>query len=111
VARLAAHEAPLAQAAAKTIATRSPTSLKITLRALRTAEALGSLEACLDREFRMALVRTAGHDFVEGVRAAVVDKDRAPRWVPARLDEVTVADVAAFFAAAEAKPALWADPR
>jgi enoyl-CoA hydratase len=111
VARLAAHEAPLAQAAAKTIATRSPTSLKITLHALRTAEALGSLDACLDREFRMALVRTPGHDFVEGVRAAVVDKDRAPRWVPARLDAVTPADVAAFFAAADAKPPLWVNPR
>jgi enoyl-CoA hydratase len=104
---LAARAEPAARQAAATIAQRSPTSLKITLHALRTAQVLRSLEACLDREFRMALVRTRGHDFLEGVRAAVVDKDRNPRWVPAGLDEVGAADVAAFFAAAEAQPPLW----
>jgi enoyl-CoA hydratase len=106
--RLAAHPNPLAQQAAEVIGRRSPSSLKITLHALRTAEALGSLEACLDREFRMALVRTHQHDFIEGVRAAVVDKDRNPRWSPARLDEISGDDVAMFFAAAEAMPALTA---
>jgi enoyl-CoA hydratase len=108
IARLAAYPTPMAKQAAEVIGRRSPTSLKITLHALRTAEAQGSLEACLDREFRMALVRTHQHDFIEGVRAAVVDKDRNPRWSPAQLDEISDDDVAAFFAAAEAMPALTA---
>lgn len=106
LARLRAHQAPLAQQAGETIGARSPSSLIITLHALRTAPGLGSLDAALDREFRMALVRTHSDDFVEGVRAAVVDKDRKPRWVPARLDEVSPADVVAFFAAVAAKPPL-----
>ena len=39
----------------------------------------------------------ASHDFYEGVRAAVIDKDRNPQWRPARLAEVTEADIAAYF--------------
>jgi enoyl-CoA hydratase len=109
VAALAAREEPSARQAAATIAQRSPSSLKITLQALRTAPALGGLRACLDREFGMALIRTSGHDFVEGVRAAIVDKDRKPRWVPARLDEMSDGDVAQFFASAASKPPLWLD--
>ena len=107
VSALATHENPLARQAAEVIGRRSPTSLRIALHALRMAPGLGGLEACLDREFRMALVRTHQHDFIEGVRAAVVDKDRAPRWVPSRLDEVSADDLASFFAAADAKPPLW----
>jgi enoyl-CoA hydratase len=107
VTALAAREEPAARQAAATISQRSPSSLKITLQALRTAPALGGLRACLDREFGMALVRTSGHDFVEGVRAAIVDKDRRPRWVPARLEETSDGDVAQFFASAAAKPSLW----
>ena len=107
VAALATHENAMAQQAAEVIGRRSPTSLKITLHALRTAPGLGSLEACLDREFRMSLIRTHQHDFIEGVRAAVVDKDRNPRWVPARLGEASADDLVAFFTAAAAKPPLW----
>jgi enoyl-CoA hydratase len=74
---------------------------------LRDAAVLDDLDSCLDREFRMAVIRTRQHDFIEGVRAAVVDKDRKPRWVPARLDEVRPEDVAAFFVEAAAQPPLW----
>jgi enoyl-CoA hydratase len=107
VAALAAHGNPAALRAAAVIAGRSPTSLMITLRALRAAAKLDDLESCLDREFRMAVIRTRQHDFIEGVRAAVVDKDRKPRWLPARLDEVGDDDLAAFFAAADREPPLW----
>ena len=40
-----------------------------------------------------------GHDFYEGVRAAIIDKDNAPRWRPAALGEVTPAEVERHFAA------------
>jgi enoyl-CoA hydratase len=46
----------------------------------------------------MACHFLAGHDFFEGIRAAVIDKDRAPKWRPGRLAEVTVADAEAYFA-------------
>ena len=47
----------------------SPTSLKLTLAALRAARALPSLEACLDLEYRLVCRILTGHDFYEGVRA------------------------------------------
>ena len=39
-----------------------------------------------------------GHDFYEGVRAVIIDKDQAPRWQPATLEEVTAVDVKHYFA-------------
>ncbi|WP_198541334.1 enoyl-CoA hydratase/isomerase family protein [Parafrankia soli] len=98
LAALTASPAPAARAAAEEIAAKSPTSLKVTLRALRSARALPGLGACLDQEYRIACVLLSTHDLVEGIRAAVVDKDRSPRWSPDRLDDVTAEDVDRFFA-------------
>ncbi|SMC99777.1 enoyl-CoA hydratase/isomerase family protein [Rhizobium sp. RU36D] len=76
---------------------RSPTALKIALRMLRLARGSPSLEECLNREFAgSAQILTLG-DFHEGVRAAVIDKDRNPRWQPASLAEVTEGTIAPFF--------------
>jgi hypothetical protein len=49
-------------------------------------------------EFRMVSRVMAGHDFYEGVRAAIIDKDNAPSWEPAKLDGLSAADVSAYFA-------------
>ena len=87
---------PEARAAAAEIVGNAPTSLKVTLRALRQACDL-DLGACLDREFHVSCSITRRPDFIEGVRAAVVDKDRAPRWQPAQLSEVGPQDVARHF--------------
>lgn len=97
VSALSAHADPAARQAAAEITPRSPTSLKITLRALREAARLGCLEPCLEREFGLALACMQHPDFLEGVRAAIVDKDRSPRWKPARLDDVTADMVGAAF--------------
>jgi enoyl-CoA hydratase len=94
---LAAAPEPDARAASAEIAGNAPTSLKVTLQALRDARLL-DLEDCLDREFRVSLSITAQPDFIEGVRAAVVDKDRHPRWRPARLSDVGRRDVLRHFA-------------
>ena len=93
---LSAAPEPGAKAAAAEIAGNAPTSLKVTLQALRDARGM-DLEDCLDREFRISLSITAQPDFVEGVRAAVVDKDRSPRWQPARLSDVRRRDVLRHF--------------
>lgn len=98
VARLRALGTEDATRAADAIETKSPTSVKVTLRALREAAAMDRLEPALDLEYRLALGFHSSADFVEGVRAQVVDKDRDPRWRPATLAEVSDADVAAYFA-------------
>ena len=90
-----ATAATLRAATAQTIRARSPTSLKIVFRQLRDAAKL-DLKQCLAMEFRLALRVLPGHDFREGVRAALVDKDRAPKWQPSSL--AGVGDIDAFFA-------------
>lgn len=97
VQRLAAHDDEAAQAAAVAIRRASPTSVKVTLRALRQAAALGSLEEALAQELIVSCGFLRAADFVEGVRAQVIDKDRKPSWQPAALEQVTEAAVDAFF--------------
>ena len=70
------------------------------MRLLRLARASASLEDCLEREYAMARHIFRGHDFREGVRAAVIDKDRNPRWSPASLAEISDRTVEAYFTAA-----------
>ena len=56
------------------------------------------MEQALDQEYRLALATVSVGDFVEGVRATLVDKDKDPKWSPERLDEVTDEFVERFFA-------------
>jgi len=79
-----------AQGEAATIRRMSPTSLKLTLHGLRAGRG-AAIEACLRLEFRMVSAIKAGHDFYEGVRAQLIDKDRSPRWNPDSLEAVEIA--------------------
>jgi enoyl-CoA hydratase len=89
---------PEAKAAAERISANSPTAVKTTLEALRRARRLGPLEQVLDQEYRVSCAALTSPDLVEGIRAQVVDKDRAPRWNPPTLAEVTPRIVERFFA-------------
>jgi enoyl-CoA hydratase len=97
VARLAAAEHDAAKAALATMAKMSPTSLKVTLRNVREAARFKRLEESFQQDYRIALACIAGHDFIEGIRAQIVDKDRNPRWRPDRLEAVTSAIVDRHF--------------
>lgn len=88
IAALEADRSDFARTAALTIAKRSPTSLKLTLRLLKRAATADRLETCLVDEYRAACNLLETHDLYEGIRAAVVDKDRDPRWAPATLAAV-----------------------
>lgn len=88
----------LALASRKTLNEKSPRGMVVTLKLLRLARASHSLEECLVREYRAALEVFASDDFREGVRAAVIDKDRNPRWSPPRIEDVTPEMVAPYFA-------------
>jgi enoyl-CoA hydratase len=101
VAALRGHDAGPANDAANLIATRSPISLSVALEAIRRAAKLETLEDVLRQEYRTSSACSQSHDFVEGTRAQVIDKDRNPKWSPASLAAVTTADVEAYFAPAD----------
>jgi enoyl-CoA hydratase len=86
-----------AQSTAATIRTKSPLSLKLALAQVRRGRAW-DFDACMKTEFRIVSRVIHGHDFYEGVRAVIVDKDNAPKWRPATLDGITDADVERHFA-------------
>jgi enoyl-CoA hydratase len=98
VAALRADSSELAQSTLKTLNEKSPRGMVVALKLLRLARASSSLEECLGREYRAALEVFASDDFREGVRAAVIDKDRNPKWSPPRIEEVTPRMVAPYFA-------------
>jgi enoyl-CoA hydratase len=75
----------------------SPTSLVVTHRHVRATRHL-DLRATLAQDYRLACRFMEGHDFYEGVRAALIDRDHAPIWQPGRLAEVSDAAVDAYFA-------------
>ncbi len=74
----------------------SPTSLKLTHAQLNRGIGLGFREN-MKMEFRMVNRCVEGHDFFEGVRAILVDKDRSPKWSPASLEGVSTADIEQYF--------------
>lgn len=86
-----------ARETAAAINKKSPTSLKITFRQMREGADL-SFEACMIMEFRLARHCLERHDFHEGVRAVLIDRDNAPAWRPARLVDVRPVDIDSYFA-------------
>ncbi len=86
-----------AEAVIRDLKSRSPTSLKVTHRHIRDAAAR-DLRQTLMIDYRLACRFLDGHDFYEGVRAALIDKDGKPRWQPERLEDVTPAMVEDYFA-------------
>lgn len=96
IAALRNEASEFARTAAFTIGKRSPTSLKLTHELLKRAAAADRLETCLVNEYRAACNLLETHDLYEGIRAAVVDKDRSPRWSPPTLDAVDDARILAL---------------
>jgi enoyl-CoA hydratase len=87
--RLAQSDEDEARAALETMRKVSPTSLKITLRNVRSARSFDRIEQSFAQDYRVSLACVAGHDFIEGIRAAIIDKDRNPAWRPDTLEGVT----------------------
>lgn len=98
LARLRATGIEEAVKAADTIETKSPLAVAVSLEALRRTRRLPSLRAALEQDFRVARHISATHDFAEGIRAQLVDKDRNPQWDPPTHADVTAEAVAACFA-------------
>jgi enoyl-CoA hydratase len=102
---LAAEPGDFAAESHRVMAGRSPTSLKLTLRLLRAGRTSASLAECLQRELGVGLQVLRNPDFYEGVRAAVIDKDRNPKWSPGSLSEVLETAIDGFMV--PARPGLF----
>ena len=95
--RLDAEGTDWAREQLATLHRMSPSSLLWTFESIRRGAAL-TLPDCLAMELALTRSVTQHADFREGVRAMVVDKDRAPRWSPSRVEDVDLASIAALFA-------------
>lgn len=98
VAALRRDGSEFALATLKALNEKSPRGMVVTLKLLRLARSASSLEECLVREYRAALEVFRSDDFREGVRAAVIDKDRNPTWSPPRIEDVTPEMLARYLA-------------
>ena len=81
-----------------TLKTKSPTSLKVTLRHIREGAKAASFDDNMAVEYAVSGRIGATHDFQEGVRTVIVDKDNAPKWSPADVSDVQAATLDALFA-------------
>ena len=91
------ERAEWSRAAAANIRTKSPLSLKVALAQVRRGKQW-DFAACMQTEFRIVSRVIRGHDFYEGVRAVIIDKDNKPRWQPASLADVSDSEVERHFA-------------
>ena len=85
-----------AEQTAKLMRTRSPTMLGATLRQLQLGKTM-NLAACFRMELAMAQQCLEQGDFLEGVRALIIDKDNSPQWKPNKIEDVTDSMIDAFF--------------
>lgn len=88
---------PFAIEQLRIIRSKSPTSVKLTFAQLRRGRHM-AFRDCMRLEWRMCNHVAKGHDFYEGVRAVILDKDNKPRWNPATLEAVPDGDIEAYFA-------------
>ena len=73
----------------KMLATKSPQTLKVAFRQLREGARMQSFADEMVQEYRIGAHAVQRHDFLEGVRALIVDKDNSPNWAPSNLAGVT----------------------
>ena len=106
VAALKASSTAFAAETLKTIARNSPLSMAATLRLVRMNRAEGNIRAALTNEFRFTWRASDQGDFLEGVRAQIIDKDRNPNWKNT-LADLREEDVAAMLAPLGPNAAIW----
>lgn len=97
IAALEASEDPWAGEQLDILRAKSPETVKVALRQLREGARLETFEENMQMEYRIGWRKVQSADFLEGVRAVLIDKDNAPNWSPARVEDVRDEDVARYF--------------
>lgn len=93
---LQAADSEFARTALEAMQAKSPTSMSVAYRQLEEGRTK-DLAACMRMEFRILVRMLRGHEFTEGIRAVIVDKDNSPIWHPQTIKEVTQAQVDSYF--------------
>jgi len=93
---LACNEDDWSKKTAQILLSKSPTSLKVTHLQLQKARSL-SFDDCMAMDARLVRYFMAGHDFYEGVRALLIDKDNKPQWKPESLADIRAEAIAQYF--------------
>lgn len=96
VSLLSNDEDPFFQLCYHSLLEKSPTSLKVTLKALNSSKNM-SFDACMQQELTLTKNFLAANDFMEGIRALIIDKDQNPKWQPANLEDVNNDKVEEYF--------------
>lgn len=104
LAALDADGSDFARATLDHLSRKSPSSMVLTLHLIREGAGSADLETCLQREYSADALILTRDDFYEGIRAAVIDRDRNPRWNPARIEDV---DAAALIGGLRPQPPLF----
>ncbi len=91
------EEADWAGRTLKSLRQKSPTSLEIAFRQIGLGAQL-DIDGCMQMEYRIVRRILTGTEFYEGIRAAIIDKDRSPNWQPAQLQDIAAADIDKHFA-------------
>jgi enoyl-CoA hydratase len=94
-------------AAAKKISRNAPLAMKIAVRMIRAVRVAPTIETALDHEFRYTFRSAKYGDFVEGIRAAIIDRDRTPVWQHKGVDAVTPDDIARMTAPLGDNALIW----
>lgn len=94
--KLRAEPGDWARETLATLMSRSPSSLKVAFRAIRDGASM-DFDDAMTMEFRLSQACTSAPDFAEGVRAVLIEKDKAPAWSPASLAEIEDGDIDAYF--------------
>ena len=97
VAALESEGSDWAMEQVKTMASKSPETVKVALRQIRDGARCETFEDNMRMEYRIGWRKVQSPDFIEGVRAVIIDKDHAPKWSPATLEAVSEADVVRYF--------------
>jgi len=98
VAALEADGSDWSKAQVATLATKSPQTLKVSFRQLREGARMPSFADEMRQEYAIASRVVMRHDFAEGVRALIVDKDNAPKWNPSTVIGVSDELIGEIFA-------------
>jgi enoyl-CoA hydratase len=94
---LASTSSSFAQNTYKILRSKSPTSLAVTFKQLKEVGPSLSFSGRMEMEFKLSQHFVKGHDFREGIRAVIIDKDQLPRWIPAQVEDILQPDIDNYF--------------